>query len=162
MFVRYAGHRLVRNWHVSGFLFHRSIVNPFRVIRFVAGHSSYALKGQNSYGDNGSLMKMVMDAMKESGAELFAWCMRLAAILLHCDWFSFFSNAFCVLFTNIQSLCRFSFHGISVVTNTLYVTFLPSLSGPFIIMASMDEAQDRAYVTCLPRLLFSHFTALFL
>jgi hypothetical protein len=31
------------------------------------GHSSYAVKGQNTFGDSGSLMRMVMNAMKESG-----------------------------------------------------------------------------------------------
>jgi hypothetical protein len=33
----------------------------------MTGHSSYAVRGQNTFGDSGSLMRMVMDAMKEPG-----------------------------------------------------------------------------------------------
>ena len=35
---------------------------------FCAGFSSYCVKDQSSYGDGGSLMRMVMTAMNEAGA----------------------------------------------------------------------------------------------
>lgn len=63
------------------------------------GHSSYAVKGQNTFGDSGSLMRMVMDAMKESGVTACRHVevnRRQSPICL--DLNSIISRAFCTSF----------------------------------------------------------------